>query len=161
MESLTVRASELKTGDILTMGVVTGTRRWGNDRELVTVSFGNLGATQTWNVDALFSIQRDKEVPDTLNLQINIEVWADEDGYPTKVEVTGEPVEGLKTRTLLDIAQEGVNSQMGSYGHVYRAEYVKGREENRAEFKVENKSEELKERFPGNTQFPVVKNNWE
>ncbi len=102
-----------------------------------------------------------KNFPQTRNLQINIEVWADADGYPTKVEVTGDPVEALKLKTLTDIAQEGVNSQMGSYGHFKRASYTEGRDVNRAVFEVKDTTEEAKKRFPGNTQFPIVKNNWE
>jgi predicted DNA-binding protein (UPF0251 family) len=83
--------------------------------------------------------------PQTRKLTVQIEVWADEDGYPTRVEVTGEPVEALRTRTLLDLAQEGVASQMGTSPCFHRAVYQSGRDENRAVFTVEDKTEEFRE----------------
>lgn len=166
IEAMTVTAGELKTGDILssTEGRVTGVRRWGNDNELVTISIGNEGRTATWHMDAKFDIQRDGQYPNaghTRKINVQIEVWANDDGYPVTVEVTGEAVETLTKRALTELAQEGVNSQMGSYGHLQRAVYVEGRDINHAVFKVEDTTEEAKKRFPGNTQLPVVKNNWE
>lgn len=98
--------------------------------------------------------------PQTRKLTVQIEVWADEDGYPTKVEVSGEPVEALDLHTLRGLAQEGVQSQVGAPTFL-RAVYQSGRDENRARFTVEDTTEEVRKRFPGNTQFPIVKNEWE
>lgn len=85
--------------------------------------------------------------PQTRKLTVEIEVWADDDGYPTAVEVTGEPVEALRLATLKDLAQEGINSQMGSVGHFLRPDYQSGRDENRARFIVSDKTEQVRERL--------------
>ena len=87
--------------------------------------------------------------PQTRKLNVQIEVWADEDGYPTKVEVTGEPVEALNMRTLTALAQEGVASQVGTYPTFLRAVYQSGRDENRATFTVEDKTEEIRSMLNG------------
>lgn len=83
-------------------------------------------------------------------INIAIEVTANDDGYPIAVEIVGGAVEALTKRTLTDLAQEGVDSQMGSYGHHLRAVYAEGRTTERAIFTVEDVSEDLKKRFPGN-----------
>lgn len=86
--------------------------------------------------------------PQTRNIGLNIEVWADEDGHPTKVEVTGTAVEALSMRVLRELAQHGVTEQEGRWSTL-RAVYVEGRSENRAEFNVEDHADQLRARFPG------------
>lgn len=98
--------------------------------------------------------------PETRKLTVQIEVWADDDGYPTRVEVRGEPVEALNLDTLRGLAQEGVASQVGGPTFL-RAVYRRGRDEGCAFFAVEDTTEAVRKRFPGNTQFPIVKNEWE
>jgi hypothetical protein len=88
-----------------------------------------------------------KNFPETRNIPLNVEVWADADGYPTKVEVTGRAVEYLSMRVLRELAQQGVQEQVGRFGHTLRAEYREGRTANRAEFTVEDKADEIRERF--------------
>jgi cytosine/adenosine deaminase-related metal-dependent hydrolase len=89
-----------------------------------------------------------KNFPETRNIGLNVEVWADEDGYPTKVEVTGDAVEHLSQRALRELAQHGVLTQMGRWSTL-RAVYNEGRDVNRAEFTVEDQEAQIRERFPG------------
>jgi hypothetical protein len=90
-----------------------------------------------------------KNFPETRNIGLNIEVWADADGYPTKVEVTGSAVEYLSMRVLRELAQNGVREQVGRGITTLRAVYVEGRTENRAQFTVEDHAEEIMARFGG------------
>jgi hypothetical protein len=89
-----------------------------------------------------------KDFPQTRKIKVEVEVWADDDGYPTKVEVTGAPVEVLSMRALRELAQHGVAAQMGRWSTL-RAVYVEGRDENRAQFNVEDQADEIRKRFPG------------
>lgn len=80
-------------------------------------------------------------------LNVQIEIWADNDGYPVTVEVTGEPVEALSKRALTELAQEGIYSQVGSYSSTLRAVYLYGRDVNRATFIAEDKADEIRARL--------------